>query len=437
MFDDDITAAAVLTGIYTNMCSGPMDAARFVSLSLLGGLSADELTLHSADANPSYVQYYQNSLSASTLTQGFDYWSWLYPIIFKANAAIDGLEKSTKLTPIVKQRLLGEAKFIRAFCYFYLVNFYGDTPLVLGVDWKDNAAATRMDGSVVYQQIISDLKDAQRDLSENYLDANVSATTSERVRPNKWAATAMLARVYLYTGDYAGAEIEATAVIQQSDLYGLSSLNDVFLKNSREAIWQLQPILSGANTPEGILFIIPETGPNENSWPVYLSEDLLGSFEEEDQRKSEWVGNVDVNGITFYYPYKYKVSVFNQPITEYSMVLRLAEQYLIRAEALAQQDKLVEAASDLVAVRGRAGLGDVEATTKSELLDAILHERRIEFFTESGHRWLDLKRTGSVNEVMAEVTPRKGGTWDANWQWYPILQVELEKAPQLIQNSGY
>jgi starch-binding outer membrane protein, SusD/RagB family len=71
------------------------------------------------------------------------------------------------------------------------------------------------------------------------------------------------------------------------------------------------------------------------------------------------------------------------------------------------------------------------------LLIAILHERQVELFTEWGHRWLDLKRTGNVNAVMSIVTPSKGGTWQATDQLFPIPQGDIDKNPNIIQNSGY
>jgi len=88
-------------------------------------------------------------------------------------------------------------------------------------------------------------------------------------------------------------------------------------------------------------------------------------------------------------------------------------------------------------IRSRAGLSGTTAATTPDLLAAILHERQVELFTEWGHRWLDLKRTGSVDFVMGGVTPKKGGDWKTEWQWYPISVYELQHDPKLVQNSGY
>ncbi len=95
---------------------------------------------------------------------------------------------------------MGEARFFRAFCYFYLVNLFGDVPLATTTDSTINARLPRIPSDEVYQQIITDLKEAESLLSTEYLDANLKSYGGlpERVRPTKWAASAMLARVYLY-----------------------------------------------------------------------------------------------------------------------------------------------------------------------------------------------------------------------------------------------
>lgn len=436
VYNNDATAAAVLTGIYTNMSNSAFPNGGITSTSLFCGLSADELTLYNAVANTNYIQYYTNSLTSS-MGPGYDFWSNIYPIIFVANSAILGLTNSSALTPAVKLQLLGEAKFIRAFCYFYLVNLYGDVPLVLETDYKINSALSRTTKSNVYQQIISDLKEARSLLSENYLDASVTRTTTERVRPTKWAATALLSRAYLYTVDFVNAEVMATEVISHSSSYTLNSLGSVFLKNSNEAIWQLQPVRAGTNTQDAVLFVIPDSGPNPVSFPVYLSSQLGASFEAGDGRKTAWMNSVTANGKIYYFPYKYKANTYGSPVTEYTMVLRLAEQYLIRAEARAQQGNLNGAINDLNVIRTRAGLSNTTASTKTELLSAVLHERQVELFTEWGHRWLDIKRSEIVNGVMSVVTPQKGGSWNSNWQLYPIPLTELEHASNLSQNTGY
>jgi hypothetical protein len=68
---------------------------------------------------------------------------------------------------------------------------------------------------------------------------------------------------------------------------------------------------------------------------------------------------------------------------------------------------------------------------------AILHERQVELFTEQGHRWIDMKRMGVINNIMPAVATEKGGTWNSNWQWYPIPLTQIRLDPNITQNTGY
>jgi len=447
VFNTDATAVAVLTGIYADYSNSGLTLGKPNSLTLYAGLSADEFTLFSGGVqDPLKIAYYKNALYAnSSGGVGSDYWSSMYTYIFKCNDAIANLSNANSLTPVVQKQLLGEAKFFRAFCFFYLTNLYGDIPLTLTTDYKANATLGKTTQANVYQQIISDLKDAQQLLSKNFIDGTLLNASPERVRPTAWAATALLARTYLYSKDYTDAEVQASSIISNNYLFALNNnINNVFLKASlgnNEPIWQLQVInSSNNNTDDAQRFVIPSAGPlAAGNIGVLVSNSLLGAFEPGDNRKSYWIGSTTVAGNTYYYPFKYKAAP-SQPNTEYYMVLRLAEQYLIRAEARAQQGKLTGAASDLNIVRNRAGIPNTNATnSQSQLLTAIQHERQIEFFAELGHRWLDLKRTGTVDAVMGSGggCSAKGGTWNTNWQLYPIYYQDIQLDNNLKQNAGY
>jgi hypothetical protein len=153
---------------------------------------------------------------------------------------------------------------------------------------------------------------------------------------------------------------------------------------------------------------------------------------------------------TVYCPFKYKLNSSDPTITtstltanmkEYFMVLRLGEQYLIRAEARAKLGNSGGAQSDLNSIRNRAGLANYSgATDQTSLVTAILNERRHELFSEWGNRWFDLKRTGNIDAVMSVVTPQKSkGTtsWQSFQQLYPIPITELQLAPNITQTNGY
>jgi hypothetical protein len=436
IYTSDATAISAVTALYTQLSSTSIYFSfGFTNLSLYAGLSSDEFTLF-YQSDPGMMAYYTNALSVNV--GGFEFWNTIYPYIYTCNAAIEGLSSSNSLTPSIKQQLMGEAKFMRAFFYFYLTNLYGDVPLALNSDYKKNALLPRTSQAQVYQQIISDLKDAEGLLSSSYRNATLLKTTKERVRPTKWAAMALLSRTYLYTKDWADAEAQADSLIGNTALYSLTDLNSVFLENSTEAIWQLQPVTTGiTNTQDAATFIITSDGPGA-AQPVYLSNYLLGSFEAGDSRMQNWVDSINVSGTTYYYPYKYKVDSLSAPVTEYIMMQRLGEQFLIRAEARAQQGaNLAGAMDDLNAIRVRADLSPVNGLNQPALLAAIQHERQVELFTELGQRWLDLKRTGAVESVMDTVCSAKGGTWNSYKQLYPINLPDVQIDPNLKQNQGY
>jgi hypothetical protein len=215
-------------------------------------------------------------------------------------------------------------------------------------------------------------------------------------------------------------------------------LINAFTKNTKETIWSLQPVfVTGRNTDDARIFIMPATGPS-SAFPIFLSDYLLNTFETGDKRKAVWTGSVTpTGGKTYYYPYKYKINANNQTVNEYPIVFRLSEQYLIRAEARAQLVKIPESQADLNVIRKRAGLLNTTASTKELLLPAIEKERQVELFSEWGHRWFDLKRTGKVDTVMSVVTPKKGGVWKTEWQWYPLPVNEILVNDHLLQNLGY
>ena len=167
----------------------------------------------------------------------------------------------------------------------------------------------------------------------------------------------------------------------------------------------------------------------------------MSSFELGDNRKTFWVDSLTSNGKTFYYPFKYKISSATAPATEYENIFRLAEQYLIRAEAEISTNP-AQTVADLNVVRTRAGLPNYAGLTDAaSLKTAILHERQVELFTEfGGFRWLDLKRSGTADAVMGppgNACAAKGGTWSSYKQLYPIPLPDINLDHNLTQNPGY
>jgi len=443
VFRNNSYAISAVTGIYAKMSSTGFT----LNQSLYPELSADNLALFDLN-NTSAIQYYQNSLNSTYANDPIILWNDLYSYVYSTNAYIEGLTKSTGLSEIVQSRLLGETYFLRGFLYFYLVNLFKNVPLVLTTDYTQTSILGNTAPDLIYLQITKDLTEAKKLLDNSYLDGTLVKPTEDRVRPTQMAASALLARVYLYMKNYPKAEEEASLVINHNDLFDLPSLNEVFLKNSKETIWSLQPVGYSLNTNEGSFFIYSDGGPDTQSY-TYLSDDLLKQFEKGDLRKTVWVGYFQ--GANKIYPFAYKYKVKNgEPETavEYPIVLRLAEQYLIRSEARLYQGKIGEGINDLNKLRGRARdqitpdvpnpLPDLLLSMNSEeAIDALAKERRIELFTEWGNRWFDLKRTGKIDEVMSIASQSKQSTWKPYQADYPIPAIEVSNNVNLKQNPGY
>jgi len=437
VYSTDATAIAAVTAIYSSISSGGPYTSSVLGISTIVGLSADELTLYPGASVAALPLYYTNNLNND---MQFDFWPGIYQIVYIANAALEGLNGATGLTKSVQQQLIGEAEFDRAFLYFYLVNLYGDVPLVLTSDYAANATLAKTPQAAVWVQIIEDLHNAAQNLSSFYIDGTLINSTNERLRPTKWAALSLLARAYLYNGNWAGADSAATAVIGNSALFNLNTPDSVFLMNSSEAIWQLQPVIPQHDVPDAYSFILPASGPNSYPNFGYLNDSLVNAFDSGDLRRADWVDSVVVGGTTFYYPYKYKNDSVNGPLTEYIMVLRLGEQFLIRAEAKANEAGGVQAAiADLNTIRSRANLGNYSgAMDQTSILVEIMHQRQLELFTEWGDRWLNLKRTKTIDIVMGTdgACALKGGQWNTNAQLYPIPLYDLQSDPNLILNDS-
>ncbi|SEM68430.1 Starch-binding associating with outer membrane [bacterium A37T11] len=442
-FSDDKTSTASVVGIYSSMNQLNYEFANVLSL-VLPAMEADEFGYSFAYA--AYDEFKNNAVRPSNSFVS-TLWAQPYSYIYQANAVIEGLALATGVTEPFKNQLLGEAKFIRAFLYFYLVNNFGDVPLILDTDYKKNNTLPRTPSADVYASIIADLQDAKSKLYDGYPSGDKVDAGGEHIRPNKAAAGALLARTYLYTKQWALAESEASEVISNSQyrLMDKTELDKVFLINSDEAIWQLQAINTsgGRNTWEGFLIVPVST----TSTPYFrlVPNGLRDAFQTGDLRKTNWVGSYTTKNsagrdTTYYYPHKYKIRSNVTPVQEYSMILRFSEQYLIRAEARLNQGQLSAAIEDLNAIRSRAGLEGIDPTSSANAVKAALEQEcRIELFAEWGHRWYDLRRWpslgGDASKTRADdvLGPVKTG-WQSKAIYLPIPEDAILSNPNLTQN---
>lgn len=447
LFADNAQAEWAVAAIYSKMIYGASSTAMPQTAitnfgaglsTVLGSLSSDEMRYAGLASDVNFYLLNTNKLITPRAGLPANAWTSAYKTIYDANAVIDGLAatKPGVLLDSIKNQLTGEAMTLRSFAYFYLVNFFGDVPLALTIDYSANIGLSRAPVARVYEQLIDDLTKAR-----SLLAADFSVGKGERVRVNKWFAEALLARVYLYAGRYQDAVNSATAVINKADYFSLEQdLARVFSSDSKEAIMQLkgnntEPVIRNG-TAEGYLFLPANIALGAM---FRFTNEFIQSFAINDQRKSRWM--LETAGD--YVPYKYTIGQANGaaygPQPQYYMVMRLAELYLIRAEAglLLSEGNKNNAIADLNALRPRTGLDNLPNTlTAAEVKAAIANERRFELFAEWGHRWLDLKRTGTATTILSQITAKQ--PWAGDHQLlYPIPATEIKNNRFIIQNPQY
>lgn len=421
VFGSDQTATAALLSVYTQM----EQTGLIHAISIAGGIASDELVNHNTSAGPQAIasnNITPENSNVSTL------WNSLYNYIYRVNAVLEGVEGNLKINEAVRKQLQGEGLFIRALCHFYLLNLFGNIPYNQVTDYNITSAQSQQNANAVLPLIITDLQTSKSLLPESYVNADNTASTL-RVRPNKFAAAALLAKALLYHKKWAEAEAESSLVLQQS-IYSLQTdLTKLFRIESPEIILQLHPVIPGFNSYAGGFLQPTATRPTS----VSVSKGLVDSFEMGDKRRSDWITYTTYSGQDYQWLHKFKVGQ-NQALAEFTTLLRLAEVILIRAEARGMQDKFAPALEDLNKVRARAGLPALNITVRDTLLTAIYKERRLELFGETGDRWMDLVRTDRANQIMP---PIKGSNWASTDQLFPIPQTEILRHTGIVQNPGY
>lgn len=423
VFEDDRTAQSAMNGLYIEIAQKPVLTNG--AIAILSGLSSDELQTSQA----TYLNFAENQLTSENDLLLSSLWKPAYRYIYLSNLILEGLDNSSELVSFeVKQQLEGEARFIRANCYFHLINLFGNVPLVISTDLERNDAIERSNSEEIYDLVESDLSIAADLLPDKF------STTDEgegRIRISSWAATALHAKVSLYRGKWALAETLASQVIDNSsNLFQLEEqLSRVFSNRSKEAIWQIQAVFPGKGTWEASTFI-----PDNGMPPFLISNESLNAFESGDARRHTWIDSVDDgNGGSYYFPRKYN---FPYSQEEYHTEIRLADIILVRAEALAKLNDVIGSLKDIDLIRARAGLPLIESSDIDEqtLFEIIRQERRAEFIAE-GSRWYDLKRWEIAGNVLSIIANK---VWRDTDTLYPVPKSEIEHNQNLLpQNDGY
>jgi hypothetical protein len=419
VFEDVRTANSSLAGLYAPLRDGSViSGADYYSACTLLGAYSDDLECFTNDQNSSMDIYRNQPLSTNSLIAVL--WNSAYKQIYYANSIIDGAEQSVKLSSADKDRIKGEALTVRSLIYYYLQQLFGDVPYTTSLNYEYNRTIGKTNATALVEQLEEDLKEAVGLLTDDYRDA-------ERIYPNRKVAQLLLAKVYLLRENWPMAE-ETAKDILSSPLYGFEpDIDAVFQKGGRHILWQLKPQNSGDPTKESTFYYFEGAAPHAFA----LTEDLVATFSDADLRKQSWMEEVTFNEDSWFRPNKYKNRSNNT--NEYSVVFRLAGAYFIIAEALARQDRFVEALPFLNATRERAGLNGLSDITGQDFFDALSAEKRREFFTEGGQRFMDLKRWGRLGDLSAQKP-----NWVAHNYVWPLPQGEMLLNPNLKpQNQGY
>ncbi|MBV9772979.1 MAG: RagB/SusD family nutrient uptake outer membrane protein [Gemmatimonadetes bacterium] len=378
-------------------------------LMVLPDLYADNLDFSGTYSTHQEISLRNVSAANAALS---DAWSQSYAGINRVNNVLSAIPKVTDMSEAAKGQARGEGLFLRGLFYLNLVRYFGGVPLVTepstGVD--ESSFVSRASLQESYAFIEKDLEEAASLLSAARADG----------RATKGAANALLARAYLEEAKYTQARDKATAVIGSGTYQLVANYRDLFTsKNSSESIMEVQYSVNNSNS-QAFWFFPQALGGRFGYTP---SASLNSAFEAGDTRKAASIGT---SGASRYGNKYFRVANGDDDV----FVVRLAEMYLIRAEANAQigADPATVRA-DINVIRRRAGLADLPTTvtSKQALLDAVLQERRVEFAME-GQRFFDLRRLGRAQAVLGITESRL---------LFPIPQGERDVNPNLAQNPGY
>ncbi len=367
-------------------------------------------------------------------------WEHWYKSIGRATAAIEYTEEYGLTDEDYKNRLIGEAKFLRALNYFYLVRGWGAVPI------QEEDLVTRVAVADVYEYIEQDLLDAIE-----VLPLKSEYDNDDLGRATKGAAQALLSKVYLYQEDWQNAYDYANTVINSGE-YELeddyATIWRASTENGSESIFEFQA--RGESTAHGIQQYSQTQGARGTSgwgWGFNVpSDDLLEAFNNEGDTirrdatiifsgETMWDGRevADVEN-PMYNEKAYSSANAGSDDTDKNIrYLRLGEVYLILAEAANELGNSTIALSALNTIRERVNLDDVTTTDQDELRDSIWLERRLELAFEHD-RWFDLNRTGQAAKVMQALDlPYVEGQHEL----FPIPEEQLIETPDMEQNPGW
>lgn len=408
---DANSAETAVLGIYSRMQIG--DGGYGNHLINLPGVASDEM-VHSGSF-PTIAEIDDNTMSSNNVTTSF-MWRLAYTGIFQSNNVLEIVEGDPDLpgfTEETRRSTIGQARLLRALFHFNLLNVYGDVPLITTTDLEVVSSVSRTPQADVMNFVIDEARTAATELD------GIDFGNNAQYRATYWAAKALEARALLYSGDVAAAGTVANEIIESGEFSLADSYGDLFQPGSVQDDEIIFSVFYSQADQNGQAFQHLPSGRFEYA----VSPQLLSALTaDENDERADFVALNEGDDEGRHHFNKYTdVSTGTDGI----IIFRLAEMYLIRAEA-----NLGTAAglADINAVRTRSGAAPVVEASE----DVLLNERFVELFAE-GHRWFDLIRTDNVVPVMSSVT----GGFSINDALFPVPNRDIQQNPNLSQNPGY
>lgn len=408
---DEASAKAALNGVYHRLAANEYYGGGIFNAAIY--LSGDNVTWTGS------LNYYydynthqygaDNQLLASA-------WNAIYSTVNQANQVIDKVALLNNVSNTQKVRIISEATLIRSLAFFDLARTWGNVPLIREATSSPTqfSGVKQTDAKEVYREVITDVKSIYDGLF----------AIADRAHVSKATADAFLARVYLYSEDWDSAEKYATRLIENTNYELVGYPTFMKQKQSSESIWELTYSSSFQNN-HSYYWLSSNNGGRHEWGPSkelvkLLSDPLIGGA-----RKAFYSDLSTAQVPDYYVGNLYYRSTGDDP----AYLFRIAEQYLIRAEARIKKSTpdIVGALADLNAVRRRSGVPDFNSQHVSEIIQAIEDENRVEFALEP-HRWFDLVRTHRATSVL--------GIKEYQTK-FPIPYNDILADPDLVQNENY
>jgi len=411
-----------------------------------GEVTSDEAVVGGDGSRPGITEL--DFFTYTPRTEEFnDFWKLNYQGITQCNTVIDKVP-GVNMDGTLKNRVLGEAYFLRAYYYFLLTQVYGDVPLLTKITPPDELKVPATPKADVYRQIIADCDFAASVLPVQFSGLDVGRAT-------KGAALALAAKAYLYQKNWEQVLVYVSKVKDLNQYALMADFEDNFRENTQnnsESVWEIQHTNLELGVGNSLNQWWASKKFNEGYGFAEVTQSFMDAFEPNDPRRRFTVAmnNEPYFGLIYKNSFsstKFSVRKYLQPDSTATQkadgdinytAIRYAEVLLWEAEALAELNRASDAQVPLEQVRARARaqaanpattLPAVTTTDQAAMIEAVRHERQVELGFEM-HRFFDLVRWGIAAQKMPNFQTGKH-------EVFPLPQTELDLNPKLVQNLGY